>query len=912
MSFCLSVGARLGPYEILSPLGAGGMGEVYKARDTRLDRTVAIKILPSDLARDPDLRARFEREARAIAALDHPHICAIYDVGETARPEPAADAATPAPLRFLVMQFLDGETLAVRLARTKGPLPLDRALKIALEIADAIDKAHRAGITHRDLKPANIMLTKSGASLLDFGLAKLRGPVAPISMSGMTRLATATPDTAHGTILGTVHYMAPEQVEGREADARADIWALGVVLYEMLTGQRPFDGESPASVIGAILKDTPPAIRSRQPLTPAFLDHVVTRCLAKDPEARWQTARDLGLELQAVESVSSAATSGAPIVRRMKPLTVAAIVGAAVACAAVATWLAIRTARSRADAPLIEHAGRITNENGSTEWPAWSPDGTLFAFASNRSGNFEIYVRRVEAGQDVNVTTNAADDVQPAFSPDGTSIAFVSTRSARTRLIKIGTFIGFDTRTYGGDVWVMPALGGQARRVAEDGNFPVWHPTGRRLAYVGGFENHHSIIVVSIDGGAPRAILPPAASNWEITRIQYSPDGRWLTFETADRQVFEMPADGGTPSELFRGSSHTWDPNARRIYYINAESGGTRIEAVDLDSGPKGLTVTRASMLGVGTGILKDLAIAGDRARLLATGVEASLNLTRLSLTPDGSDAAGSEEAMSRGQLRDRYPAVSPDGKRIAVGSNRVGEEELWIVDVATRQYDRVQVLPRAGAWITQACWGKDNRHLAVLRFFPDGTSELWYVALDGSSTEQLVPPMPAMTGNFSCEFSPDGRQLVYAHRVGGFSQLFVMDMATRRERQLTTSPSDKYEASWSPDGSWLAFAANTGGAVQAWRIPAAGGGELQLTTGYDRYRHVFYSPNGRWLYVQPNHLNILRMPASGGPLTPVTHFAEDASLFLEEPTISPDGRWLVYNRGGGGSSLWLLTVRQP
>ena len=249
----VSAGARLGPYEILAPLGAGGMGEVYKARDTRLDRTVAIKVLSAEIASDPDLRARFEREARAVAALDHPHICGIYDVGQ-------ADGA-----HFLVMPHLEGQTLAARLE--KGPLPLDQTLKIAGEIADALDKAHRAGITHRDLKPANIFLVRRGgasalpeAKLLDFGLAKLRAPAPPIAMSGMTRLATAVPDTARGTILGTIHYMAPEQVEGREADARSDIWALGVVVYEMATGKRPFQGESPASVIGAILKDTPPPI----------------------------------------------------------------------------------------------------------------------------------------------------------------------------------------------------------------------------------------------------------------------------------------------------------------------------------------------------------------------------------------------------------------------------------------------------------------------------------------------------------------------------------------------------------------------------------------------------------------------------------------------------------------------------
>ena len=239
----LAAGSRLGPYEIVSPLGAGGMGEVYRARDTRLDRSVALKVLAPAIASDPAALGRFEREARAVAALDHPHICGIYDVGE-------CDGT-----HFFVMPLLDGQTLAARLA--KGPLPLEQALTIAAQIADALDKAHRQGIVHRDLKPTNIMLTKAGAKLLDFGLAKLRAPTGPISMSGMTELATMTPDTAQGTILGTVPYMSPEQVEGKEADGRSDIWALGAVLYEMLTGARPFQGETPASVIGSILKDAP-------------------------------------------------------------------------------------------------------------------------------------------------------------------------------------------------------------------------------------------------------------------------------------------------------------------------------------------------------------------------------------------------------------------------------------------------------------------------------------------------------------------------------------------------------------------------------------------------------------------------------------------------------------------------------
>src|SRR6201998_3818439 len=276
-------GRRLGPYEILSAIGAGGMGEVYRARDTRLDRIVAIKVLPTHLADRSELRDRFDREAKTIASLNHPHICTLYDVGR----EGGMD--------YLVMEYIEGETLAQRLA--KGALPLDQTLRYAIEIADALDKAHRKVITHRDLKPGNIMLTKGGTKLLDFGLAKLAqevGPVTPESQLPTMKDAI----TAQGTILGTLQYMAPEQVEGKEADARTDIFAFGVVVYEMATGKKAFEGKSQASLIAKILETDPPPISSLQPMTPPQLDRVVKTCLAKDPDNRWQTASDLCRELK--------------------------------------------------------------------------------------------------------------------------------------------------------------------------------------------------------------------------------------------------------------------------------------------------------------------------------------------------------------------------------------------------------------------------------------------------------------------------------------------------------------------------------------------------------------------------------------------------------------------------------------
>ena len=298
----LTPGTSLGPYQIDAPLGAGGMGEVYKATDTRLDRTVAIKVLPEHVASDPDLKQRFEREARTVAALNHPHICTLHDIG------------TQDGIDFLVMEYLGGETVAQRLE--KGALPLDQALQIAIEIADALDKAHRQGIVHRDLKPGNIMVTKAGAKLLDFGLAKLK----PTEQTGTLSALPTQPAnlTQEGTILGTFQYMAPESLEGHEADARTDIFAFGGVIYEMVTGKRAFEGKSQASLISAIMTADPPGMSELQALSPPALDAVVKTCLAKDPEARWQSIGDVGRNLQLVTSGSYSGETASP---QPKPAT---------------------------------------------------------------------------------------------------------------------------------------------------------------------------------------------------------------------------------------------------------------------------------------------------------------------------------------------------------------------------------------------------------------------------------------------------------------------------------------------------------------------------------------------------------------------------------------------------------------
>ena len=379
----LPPGSRLGVYEILSPIGAGGMGEVFKARDTRLDRTVAVKILAENLAGDPQFRERFDREARAISQLTHPNICTLFDIGD--------QDGTP----FIVMELLDGESLASRLR--DGPLTVAQALAIAIAIVDALDAAHRAGVVHRDLKPDNVMLTRSGAKLLDFGLAKTSTAVASV---GVSMAATAPASiTTQGTIVGTFQYMAPEQIEGMEADARTDIFAFGVVLFEMLTGRKAFDGNTRARLIGSILKDEPLPVSQTQPVAPVALDRIVATCLAKAPDDRWQSARDLRRELEWVMSAfaprATGSSSTAAASRRWTGVLPWACVGGLTVAlvAMMVTWSSWRHATSppppRQLLSSIGADASLTTELGAST--ILSPDGTTIAFVARHADETRLY-----------------------------------------------------------------------------------------------------------------------------------------------------------------------------------------------------------------------------------------------------------------------------------------------------------------------------------------------------------------------------------------------------------------------------------------------------------------------------------------------------------------------------------------
>ena len=497
----LEPGSRLGPYEIVSPAGAGGMGEVYRARDTRLDRTVALKVLPPDLTNDPAARQRFEREARAVAALSHPHICPLYDIGQ----QDGTD--------FLVMEYLDGETLAARLAR--GKLPLDQALQYGIQIADALAAAHKAGIVHRDLKPGNVMLTKSGAKLLDFGLAK---PREQALVSGQT-VTSAEPLTTKGTILGTLQYMAPEQLEGREADARADIFSFGAMIFEMLSGRRAFEGQTQASLVAAILKEQPPPVSALHAAAPDALDHIVSACLVKDREARWQSARDLEIELRwlADGSARLREAQALPAGRARERFWVAAVL------------------------MLIVIAGLLTVRQF---YRAAAPARTIRSLLS-----------APENSKFVSVGIGAGPAV---FSPDGSSIAFVASTPDGRRLL-----------------WVrrLDSLSAQFLSSTDGASYPFWSPDG---AFVGFFSDQ-KLKKVPASGGAVVTLSDApfaAGGTWSQAGIVFAPNMQGGLVRIPDSGGSAVPATALAAERHER--THRWPfflPDGRRFLYLSSEEG---------------------------------------------------------------------------------------------------------------------------------------------------------------------------------------------------------------------------------------------------------------------------------------------------------------------------------------------------
>ncbi len=771
----LAPGTRLGPYEIVGWIGAGGMGEVFRAHDTRLGRDVAIKVLSGHLSASPEVRARFEREARAISQLNHPHICTLHDIGHQEG------------IDYLVMEYLEGETLASRLE--EGPLPLPEVLRHGIEIASALDVAHRSGIVHRDLKPGNVMLTKSGVKLMDFGLARATGLT---SVTGsLTQSPTVSqPLTAEGTIVGTFQYMAPEQLEGKEADARADLWALGCVLYEMATGRRAFEGTSRASLIAAILKDTPRPISDLQPLTPPALDRVARQCLAKDPDERWQSARDVASELLWISTTGAESKPSPPVAGRARrrqerfAWTVAAVMAiAAVAITASALWIrGHATAKDRSLYAAILHDGEGVIDNAPTN-VAISPDGRRIAYVVWETGITRLWVRDLD-GQTPR-RLSALDSVQfPFWSADGRWVAFF-TEGEPARL------------------WKVPAEGGAPVSLCTlaQGAGGSW---GKTDVIVFAPTPSGPLYRIPAAGGSPEpATLLDAARKQTGHRMPwFLPDGVHFLYSTLPRV--------GPDVEVFVGCLGSKD--VKRI--MAAASGATYAE-------PGYLLFERDRKL---------VARRFDASRLELTGEPVPLGDLPL--------ASGGWEAS--------WIATASNDDRLASLRSWPQRTEVEWVDRSGGRLRRVVLPP--GRWedVTLAPNGRSalaSRPISQLR------NEVWLFDLEGVPAER-VSPRESDSGN--PRWAPDGRSFVYLADATGRREIYRQDAerATPAMAIASLQAWNKWPCGFTPDGSGLlAGAYDPVVGLSLWRVPIRGGGApTVLLRKPDWDSDGAISPDGRWL----------------------------------------------------------------
>jgi Tol biopolymer transport system component len=864
----LSSGTRLGPYEITAPIGAGGMGEVYRARDTRLNREVAIKVLPAHVAGREDLQQRFEREARAVSSLHHPHICSLYDIG-------LQDGAP-----YLVMELLEGEPLDKRIER--GPLPLDEALRIAIQITDALDHAHRKGVVHRDLKPANVMLTASGAKLLDFGLAKA------IERQSTTEALSSLPTqtkalTAEGAIIGTLAYMAPEQLEGKEVDARTDIFAVGALLYEMLTAKQAFSGGTQASLIASIMSSDPAPVAAAQPMATPALERAIRRCLAKSPDQRWQSVRDLMSELQWIaEGGSQAAPSAAAIVGPRSQGRAAWIaVGATAALIIALVAVAILHLRERAPVQNVIRFEFARPDKAVMRWldiPTPSPDGQRIVFSAVGTGQkSQLWIRSLDspALQPVAGTEDAA---LPFWSPDGRQIGFIAD----------------------GKLKRIDATGGPPHVICELKNFGAasWNQDGVILFGSGG-----TLVRVSAQGGEPKPVEGGSKRDLAQYWPQFLPDGKHFLYNVEsdprdDGGVYAGSLDGGARKKLLGRDS-------KGVYagfdYLLFNRGDTLYaqpfdpKRIELKGDPVPLaehlltfgTTAGANFFTSSNGVLAyrtgthgaDFELAWfDRSGKRLSGIGSPAQFSNPALSPDErwlavgkmdlkiltrdlwlyDLARGASTRLTFDPGDDLNPAWSPDGKQIAFTAKRKGERDIYLIDAnGTREPELLLQTPKRKN-VEQ--WSPDGKYLVFNLEASDTNSDLYLLPLSGE--RKAIPFLTSPFTEDMGQISPNGRWIAYRSNESGTSEVYVQsftpeDPAPRRKWRISTDGG--MEPQWRRDGKELFYL--RGGTLMAVDIKSDGR-EFEaglpnplfdkMLPGNARNRYVVSRDGQRFLVITP------------------------------------------------------------
>jgi Tol biopolymer transport system component/serine/threonine protein kinase len=892
------IGRTLSHYQVLEKIGEGGMGEVYLAKDTKLDREVAIKVLPAAFSENKERLTRFEREAKAVAALDHPNIVTIYSVEEAEG------------VHFYTMQLVKGQTLTELIP--KSGLPLNKFFEIAVPLTDAVSAAHEQGIVHRDLKPDNLMVGGDGRlKILDFGLAKLKPE---LSEAGASELPTQSA-TAEGRILGTVAYMSPEQAEGKTVDARSDIFSIGIILYEMATGESPFKGDTAASLLSSIIKDKPRSATEVNPSIPRELAKIIRRCLVKDPEHRYQNAKDIRNELEELKlDIDSGEVLGGVSATAAKPkskwLLHTALVAVIVMAGIIAYQLRLGDVTDEATRyPIQGTLTQLTSQAGEELFPSLSPDGRFLAYASYAGDNSDVYVLRAGGARAINLTQDSpADDTQPAFSPDGEHIAFRSERD-------------------GGGIFIMGATGESVRRLTDTGCTPAWSPDGSEIVYatecnVATSQNrlsHSQLWIVNLANGGNRLI-----NKMDSVQPSWSPNGHRIAYwsiddttgkRTGQRDIWTIPARGGEHVAVTQ-DAHTdwnpvWSPDGKFLYFASDRSGSMNLWRIPIDE-ESGRTLGLAEAVTAGASAFhKHLSFSSDGRRLAYVEWVETTNIWKAPFDLATHTVTGQPSQVTRGTRLAKHPDISPDGNWLTFDASGSGREDIFIIRTdGTGYLQLTNDLYRD----RHPRWSPDGRKIA---FYSNrsGSYDVWIIEPDGSGLEQLTET-PGQSTNYAA-WSPDGTLMASYNRSEGLSYIFDPNKPWQEQTPLQL-PSLANGAlsfgaySWSPDGRAIAGPVNTdegkhaglavyepesnnyikrfeSGSLVAW-LPDSSGLVFSASEISSGIRGLYLAESGSWQAKE-----ILT-------LVPDTIIC---------PKVSPDGRWLYFGRTAREADIWLLTLNE-
>lgn len=905
----LPFGSSLGAYENLQLIGAGGMGEVYRAHDTRLGRDVAIKVLPDAFIHDPERLARFEREARLLASLNHPNIGSIYGLEESGG------------TRFLVLELVPGHTLAEHItARSAKTLDLHEALDICRQIAEALGAAHEKGIIHRDLKPANIKVTPEGkVKVLDFGLAKAFATEE--SSPDLTMSPTLTGASRQdGVILGTAAYMSPEQARGKPLDKRTDIWSFGCVLYECLSGHRPFTGETVSDSIAAIL-GRDPDWQALPGEIPSRIKDLLRRCLRKDRDRRLHDIADARIEIEeALESPPEMSSASAPLsvatgFKRptLLPWITLALAVVATGAVAVAIWSFYRPERSGVTEAMTGRTSQITTSASLDIFPTLSPDGSSIAYSSDRSGNFEIYVKQLTAGgREIQLTSDGEQNFQPAWSADGQRIAYYKKNR--------------------GGIWLTPALGGIPRQLTDFGSRPAWSRDGAWIAFqsdalsdlgVTSFAAMppSTIWVVPLQGGQPRQITRTGIPQGGHGSPCWSPDGKRIIFVTSDinlSEVWTVTDAGQDVKRILQGRRFldpVFSPDGQYIYYgaASRERYGLWRAPIDPDSGD--LRGQPVEIKDTGPTNFKNLAVSGDGKRLACTAVSMSNNLWSLPVSPRSGEATGAPRPLTRDtSFRKSWPIFSPDGRRIVFNGIRLGANtDLWRMDADGKNPTQLMTDPGGlpgGLSLNLVGWLPGGNQV-VYWSNRAGLLKLWSTDVDTGREAPLLD----LTGVVQLDvarLSPDGTHVVFNSKQSGTINVSILPLSGGQPRQLTFDKELAGFACWSPDGKFLAFELKRGSDTHIAVMPSGGGPITQLT--FDRGQSWTYSwsPDGdkiAFAGFRNGFWNIWWVSRSTRKQQQVTNYSA-LNEYVRYPAWSPLGNQIVFEKAETTGNIWLIELK--